>query len=189
MLRKAMLFTAILGLLLASALLGGGSRADASPLAQATATPEHEEGAHGERIDPGGATIRIVEPADGATIEGRSATVRVEVTNFTLGEGNHWHVYVDGRERGMSEGASTTQIVNDLEPGEHEIEVVPSNTAHQELDTTDTIAIRVGGEEGASRSETGPASASPGDALLIAGAVLAGIIVIAGAGILFGRRK
>jgi len=186
------------GLVLALTFALGGHLATASRLADATPTPGGATGGeHGHRLPADGATIRIVSPEDGATLSGRSITVKVETANFTLGNGNHWHVYVDGNERGMSQGNSDTQVVSDLEPGEHEIEAVLSNSEHQELDAADHIIVHLEAEgEGSAGShseaeargeEIIPASRS--DSLLIVGAIVAGVVIVSGAGILFGRRK
>ena len=154
--------------------------AAATPLMQATPTMEHSmgdehAGEHGDRIDAGYASIRIVAPEDGAAIQGSSAQVRVETSNFPLGEGRHWHLYVDGKERGMSQGNSDTMAAADLEPGEHLIEVVLSNEQHQELDTTDSVTIRV--EAPAETTST----TSDNSSLLVGGIVVAALVVAAAA--------
>jgi len=186
------------GLAVMLTLVFGGRPAAASHLADGTPTPEGSmEDDHGDRLPANGATISIVSPEDDATLTGRSVTVKVEKAHFTLGEGNHWHVYVDGSVRGMSQGNSDTQIVNDLEPGEHEIEVVLSTSEHQELDASDHVIIHVeaegtGGAESHAESEAQGETAAPAstsDSLLTVGAIVAAIAVVAGAGILFGRRK
>ena len=69
--------------------------------------------------------------------------VRVETTNWPLGEeGHHWHLYVNGKEQGMSQGNSPALQARDLLPGENTIEVVLSNELHQELNATDKITVR-----------------------------------------------
>jgi hypothetical protein len=105
---------------------------------------EHDEAeAHG-RVPNNGAAIHILSPADGATFNaGDEVTVAVEVENFTLGEGNHWHIYVDGSSWGMVMGENTDDIVRGLEPGEHEISVYLSIETHEELEDGDAVTIMV----------------------------------------------
>jgi hypothetical protein len=197
MLRKFITLLILAGLFMAASFVASAP-ASASLQAQATPTMDHDANVnggddhdadaphaeeHGERIDAGDASIRIVSPADGAMINESSAIIRVETTNYPLGEGHHWHLYVDGHERGMSQGNSPTLAATDLEPGEHLIEVVLSNEQHQELDATDTITIHVEGESHAA------AGASGDNSLLIVGAIVVGIAVVAGAGYLSTRRK
>jgi len=197
MLRKSTLLLILAGLLMAASFVASAP-ASASPQAQATPTMDHDmnmngsedhdadhshEEEHGERIDAGDASIHIVSPADGTMIGEPSALIRVETTNFPLGEGKHWHLYVDGKSRGMSQGNSDAMEAIDLEPGEHVIEVVLSNEQHQELDATDTIVLHV---EGESHSAVSPSSDS---SLPIVGAVVLAIAVVGGAGYVATRRK
>jgi len=198
-LRKFSILLTLAGLLIVFASI---QRAPTAASAQTEATPTTDpamgdeldepdememgdEHTHGERIDAGGATIRIAAPADGAMINTSSTLVKVDTTNYPLGEGKHWHLYVDGAERGMSQGNSDTMAANDLEPGEHVIEVVLSNDLHQELEATHSITIHVEGE-GASH-ET--AAGSTDNSLLIVGGVVLAIAVVAGAGYVATRRK
>jgi hypothetical protein len=197
MLRKFIPLPILAGLFIAASFVMSAP-VSASYQAQATPTLDHDANVnggddhdadashadeHGERIDAGDASIRILSPADGAMISEPSALIRVETTNYLLGEGKHWHLYVDGNSRGMSQGNSDTMAATDLEPGEHVIEVVLSNEQHQELDATDTITIHVEVESHAA------AGASSDNSLLIVGAIVVGIAVVAGAGYLSTRRK
>lgn len=105
---------------------------------------EHEEDQSHERVPNNGASIHILSPADGATFNaGDEVTVEVKVENFTLGEGNHWHVYVDGSSWGMVMGENTDDTLRGLEPGEHEISVYLSIDTHEELEDGDAITIVV----------------------------------------------
>jgi hypothetical protein len=188
MLRKSTALLCALGLVFAIALAAGGSPAAAGPLRQATPTPEHamedeHGGSHGERIDAGDASIRIVAPADGATISGDSVAVKVETINWPLGEGKHWHLYVDGKEQGMSQGNSDTLMAHDLAPGEHEIEVVLSNELHQELEAVDHIEILA-------EAAAAPQAAAAGDnSLLLVGGVVVVVLAVAGVAFAVARRK
>ncbi|HET7089947.1 MAG TPA: hypothetical protein VFL17_15025 [Anaerolineae bacterium] len=173
--------------LMASLSLAMNEAVAAMPPRQATPTMEHSTddehaGEHGGRIDAGDASIRIVAPEDGATIQGGRVQVQVETSNFPLGEGRHWHLYVDGKERGMSQGSSDTMAAADLEPGEHVIEAVLSTGEHQELDATDSVTIRV-----EAVAETAP-MASDNSSLLVGGIVVA-VLVLAGVAYTIARRS
>jgi hypothetical protein len=105
---------------------------------------EHDEDESLERVPNNGAAIDIVSPAEGATFNtGDEVTVEVEVENFTLGEGNHWHIYVDGSSWGMVMGENTDDTMRGLEPGEHEISVYLSIDTHEELEDGDAVTIVV----------------------------------------------
>jgi hypothetical protein len=143
---------------------------------------EEDEHGHGERIDAGGASIRIVAPADGTTVTSSSVLVQVETTDYALGDGRHFHLYVNGTERGMSQGNSDTMAANDLQPGENTIEVVLSNDQHQELDAAASITIRY--EASASVAPTGGDNTT----LLVVG-IVGAVIAVAGAGFVVTRRK
>lgn len=105
---------------------------------------EHEEDESLERVPNNGAAIDIVSPAEGATFQaGDEVVVAVEVENFTLGEGNHWHIYVDGSSWGMVMGENTDDTLRGLELGEHEISVYLSIDTHEELKDGDAVTIVV----------------------------------------------
>ncbi|HLF28515.1 MAG TPA: hypothetical protein VJG32_19445 [Anaerolineae bacterium] len=189
-LRKAIVLTTGAGLLFAIAFLAATLRVSAAPLAQATPTAEHEdshaeeeEHGHGERIEAGAASVRIVAPTEGLTISTNSIAVEVETTNWPLGEGNHWHLYVDGNEQGMSQGNSDTMMAHDLEPGEHTLEVVLSTEQHQELDAADLVTIRVAGV-----AEAATAPTTDNTPVLVGGMVVA-VLAVAGVAYTFARRK
>jgi hypothetical protein len=105
---------------------------------------EHDEDESLERVPNNSAAIDIVSPAEGATFNaGDEVAVEVEVENFTLGEGNHWHIYVDGSSWGMVMGENTDDTLRGLETGEHEISVYLSIDTHEELEDGDTVTIVV----------------------------------------------
>ena len=141
MLRKALIVIILLFLLIGFGVSG-------SALADGTPTPDHmmemgeDSHDHGERIDANGATVKIVDPKDGDVLKQPLVIVRVETTNWPLGEGKHWHLVVNGKEQGMSQGSSPALQARDLVPGENTIEVVLSNELHQELNATDKITVR-----------------------------------------------
>lgn len=103
---------------------------------------EHSE----ERIpNPDGAAITILSPEDGAAFaSGEEVIVEVKVDNFALGEDdNHWHVYVDGSSWGMVMGGNTSQSLQGIEPGEHEVEVYLAGGDHIEFQDGGSIHITV----------------------------------------------
>ena len=110
-------------------------------------TDDHEH-AHDEevlRIANEGAVIRIVSPEEGAVFAaGEDIVVEVEIENFTLNdEGSHWHVYVDGVSYGMVVGETTTQVLRNLEPGDHEVTAYLANGDHEELEDGGVVHITV----------------------------------------------
>jgi len=185
--RRTLKYAIILMLFIAGLWLGGAAQvwADGTPTPEAEhghmeGTPEAETHNHGERIDAGGALVRIVSPADGAVLDTNNVVVRVETTNWDLGEGKHWHLYVNGKEQGMSLGGSYTLQARDLLVGANTLEAVLSNDLHQELNATHRITVTV-----QALSQT--ASASNDAVILIAG--LAGAVIVIGGGALLLLRK
>jgi hypothetical protein len=135
-------------------------------------------------INAQGGTIKIVAPVNGATINDASVMVRVETTNLTLGQdGVHFHLYVDGKVQGMSDGANTSIMAHDLTAGEHTLEVVPANGLHQEFNVSDMIKINV-----LPATAQTAASSADGSALLII-IIVAAIVIISGIGVVVSRRK
>jgi hypothetical protein len=155
MFRKSLLMI-VVPVLLAAFAFAGRAQADGTPTPDhmhMEGTPEgdhHEAGAvegdhdadHGARIDANGAAVKIIAPQNGEVLDVPTVIVRVETTNWPLGEaGHHWHLYVNGQEQGMSQGNSPALQARDLQPGENVIEVVLSNELHQELNATDKITV------------------------------------------------
>jgi hypothetical protein len=171
------------------------SRVQAQPLAQATALPtpmimngtsmpmDNMPMGNGP-IDAPGAAIKILSPADGATITDNSVIVRVETTNLPLGkDGVHFHLYVDGKVQGMSDGASASLMAHDLTAGEHTFEVVLANGLHQELKVSDMIKANV-------QPATPQAAAASADgSVLLTVIIVAAIVIMGGIGIVVARRK
>ena len=105
---------------------------------------EHDEDQSHERVPNNGAAVHILSPANGDTFKaGDEVTVEIELENFTLGEGNHWHIYVDGSSWGMVMGENMDDRLRGLEPGEHEIAVYLSIDTHEELEEGDAVTIVV----------------------------------------------
>lgn len=181
MLRTGILVMALLAMLL----VAGRAVADGTPTPSAEhghtdSTPEagHEHD-HGERIPAGEARIRITTPPDGATLSDASIIVKVETSSWPLGEGKHWHLYVNGQAQGMSQGSNPSLQARDLKVGENLIEAVMSNETHQELDAVASITVRV--------VPDAAALAAPANSFLII-ALIAGVLVI-GLGIILIVRK
>ena len=108
---------------------------------------EHDDHDHQDehvRVPNNDAAVHITSPADGAIFKvGDEVTVGIELENFELGDGNHWHIYVDGTSWGMVMGENTDDTLRGLEAGEHEIGVHLSIDTHEELEDGDTITILV----------------------------------------------
>lgn len=110
-------------------------------------------------------TVTIVEPAEGAEVDGPAVTVRLEVSGFpiveagdmTEGTGHH-HLYLDadltpadvpvpsveGSIIHMGDGSATYTFQN-VAPGEHRIIAVVADGAHFPLQpwVVDTVTFRV----------------------------------------------
>lgn len=106
---------------------------------------EHDDDGAVNRIpNQKGATITIISPADGDTVNALDQVlVEVDVENFELTSGAHWHVYVDDVSYGMVMGGNTDQALPGLEPGEHEISVYLSLETHEEYEDGDSVTIFV----------------------------------------------
>ncbi len=147
------------------------------PRAWADGTPTPEAN-HGERIPAGDASIRIVFPVDGAVFTSQTVIVKVETTNWPLGNGKHWHLYVNGQAQGMSQGSNPSLQANDLLPGANVLEAVMSNGLHQELDAVAKIVVQV--------EISAPAAGNPG---LIVAAAAGAVAAIGGAAWWLMRKK
>jgi len=149
-------------------------------------TPEADhDHEHGDRIDANGAAIKIISPTDGMQLIENSVIVKVETTNWTLGEGKHFHLYVNGQEQGMSQGTSNSLMARDLKTGDNVLEVVLSNDMHQELNASHLITVKVAAEGHAAST---PADSSNSALALIAG-VAAIVVVLGGGAVLLTRKK
>ena len=113
-----------------------------------------------------GPSVRILEPADAATLSGRDVQVTVAVENFNIvgkqgqaavpGEG-HVHFYLDvGRlptapgqhaappgRRGYYSSSNTTYTWKGLQPGEHKLAVQLVTNDHRALDRPVTAQVTV----------------------------------------------
>lgn len=90
-----------------------------------------------------GAEVRITSPITGDAYEsGASVPVTIETTDFIIGKnGNHWHIYLDGMPIMVMGGE--TYVLENLEPGEHEIDVYLSLGTHEDLEDGKKITIMV----------------------------------------------
>jgi len=112
---------------------------------ESTMAPDMEHEHSDERVPNNGAVIRVVSPEDGASFaHGEDIVVEVEIENFELNvDGSHWHVYVDGVSFGMVVGDTTTQVLRNLEPGEHLIQAYLAGGDHIELEDPGMVTITV----------------------------------------------
>ncbi len=180
----------LLGVVVALMLIAPQAWADGTPTPEAEhgheeGTPEADHDAdheadHGERVPAGDASIRIVSPGDGAVLTENSAIVKVETTNWPLGEGKHWHLYVNGQEQGMSQGSSPSLQARDLMAGANTLEAVMSNVLHQELDAVAKIVVQV---------DSVTASTAASNTGLIVAVAASAVAVIGGAALLLMRKK
>lgn len=204
MLRKSLV--AIVGMLLLIAFaFAGSARADGTPTPEPDhghmeGTPEsehHTEGTieaghdHGPRLAANGATVKIIAPQHNAMLDRDSVIVRVETTNWPLGvEGHHWHLLVNGKEQGMSQGNAPALQAHDLQPGENIIEAVLSNELHQELDATHKITVHYATT--AQAAETTAAANAPGlssGVVIVLVGIVAAVAAILGIGFAVTRKK
>lgn len=176
--------------LMAAALALGTPRANAhgTPTPEhrhAAATPGSEEHDHEHadsvRLPADGAAVRIVSPKGNAVLTENAVIVKVETTNWPLGEGKHFHLYVNGQEQSMSQGSSASVQARDLVIGENTLEVVLSNDLHRELDATDKITVRM-----ELLPTVSPATTSTGGLVAIVGI---GALVLGGIGFVIIRRR
>jgi hypothetical protein len=191
MYRKSATIIVILLLLLA---LASTSRvqADATPTpdhGHMESTPEADEHDHGARIPANGAEVKIIAPKDGDVLERDNVIVRVETTNWPLGEGRHWHLYVNGKEQGMSQGNASALQARDLQSGENVIEATLSNELHQELDTTDKIIIHYDAADHAADTAAAAAPALSSGVLITLALVIAAVAAILAIGWVWMKRK
>jgi hypothetical protein len=170
----------------------GRAQADGTP------TPDHmmgmdgtpmppDEHDHGERIDANGASVKIIAPQNGDVLERDNIIVRVETTNRPLGEDErHWHLIVNGKEQGMSQGNAPALQASDLQPGENVIEAVLSNKLHQELNATHKIVVRY---EPADSAPTTAAPAIPSGVWIVLVGIVVSVAAILGIGFALTRKK
>ena len=130
--------------------------------------------------------MKIISPAHNAVLDRDTVIVRVETTNWPLGEGKHWHLYLNGKEQGMSQGNSPALQARDLQPGENIIEVVLSNDLHQELDATDKITVRYEAPAGA---QTAADQSLPSGAIIVLLGIVVAVAAILGLGFALTRKK
>ena len=98
---------------------------------------------HGRRLDANGAAVKIISPAHNAVLDRDTVIVRVETTNWPLGEEASTGICTStARNRACRRAMRPALQARDLQPGENIIEVVLSNELHQELDATDKITVR-----------------------------------------------
>ena len=192
MIRKSLIILVAFLLFAATFAFTGRAQADETP------TPDHmmdmggtpmppDEHDHGDRIDANGASVKIIAPAHNTVLDRDTIIVRVETTNWPLGEeGHHWHLYVNGKEQGMSQGNAPALQARDLQPGDNVIEVTLSNELHQELNTTDMITVRY---EAADSAAATSAPAIPSGVWIVLVGIVVTVAAILGIGFAMTRKK
>ena len=181
----------VLTALLIALALAGRAQADATP------TPDQmmemlddtsDENDHGDRIPANGASVKIVAPEHNTVLDRDNVIVRVETIDWPLGEeGHHWHLYVNGKEQGMSQGNAPALQARDLQPGENVIEVTLSNEMHQELDATAQVIVYFGTtDHTADTATTETAMSTTAAAGLSAGVLLTLVLVVAAVAAILG---
>lgn len=147
--RRVLMTLAVLGWLVA---LVGSARADGTP------TPQSP----GARLDANGASVAITFPKNGDVLNVPTVVVRVETTDWPLGEaGRQFRLYVNGQDQGVSQGVSPAMPAHELRPGDNTLKVVLVNEQHQELNATDTINVRYDASGSAAPSAPAPLSSAP----------------------------
>jgi hypothetical protein len=186
------LITMVALLFVATFAVAGRAQADGTP------TPDHmmdmdgtpmppDEHDHGPRLDANGAAVKIISPKDGAVLDRDNIIVRVETTNWPLGEDErHWHLRVNDKEQGMSQGNAPALQASDLQPGENVIEAVLSNKLHQELNATHRIVVRYEAADSASNAVT---PAIPGGVWIVLVGIVVSVAAILGIGFAVTRKQ
>ncbi|MCP4425962.1 MAG: hypothetical protein GY803_15830 [Chloroflexi bacterium] len=106
------------------------------------ADADHDSAAQ-QFVPNDGAEVRITSPADGASFKSdANIPITIETTNFTIGEeGNHWHIYLE--DKAIMVMGGETFVLQNLAPGDHEIDVYLSLGTHEDLENGDKIRIIV----------------------------------------------
>jgi len=151
--------------------------ADGTPTPEADQAHEADSTEPSDRLPAGNASIRIVFPVSGTVLTNNAIIVKVETTNWPLGNGKHWHLYVNGVAQGMSQGSSPALQAHDLQLGENVLEAVMSNDAHQELDAVARVSVIV--------TSSVPGTDSTGLIIAAAGAM----VVVGGTAVWLMRKK
>ena len=195
MFRNVAIASVALSVLIAFA-YAGSAQAEGTPTPDPmhmAGTPEaNDEHDHSARLDANGAAVKITAPQVGDVLDVPTVIVRVETTNWPLGNaGHHFHLYVNGQNQGMSQGNSPAIQARDLRPGENTLEVVLSNDQHQELNATDKVSVRYEASASAPLSPA-PLSSTPplssGVVLALLGVAVV-IVAVLGIGFALTRKK
>jgi hypothetical protein len=125
-------------------------------------------GSSSSATSSGPATLRVVTPADGATV-GRSFEVTFE-TNRAIGEPstglNHVHLYYDGNrttnQADYDKAYTKSFTVSRLGPGRHTVEAVLANADHSVTDVHTQITVSVSATAPSAPSNTTPSTAGSG---------------------------
>lgn len=156
----------------AAALLLAGCTGAQEETDETTATSEASE-----------ATLSIIEPASGTTVEGNVVTLDIEGSGVeivkadgdTSGRTGHYHVFIDrdpvapgeviGREAGIVHTTEDPIVLPGLSVGRHRLAVVYGDGTHQRLgDALDETNVEV---KGPSIDATAPATVAEGQPVIV----------------------
>jgi hypothetical protein len=121
--------------------------------------------------DAAAPTIKIVEPANGATIDGTSTPLRLTLSGDlkgykpgkdpATGMGNHIHVILDNQPYEAYYNPDEPFELRDLSPGKHTIRVFPSRPWHESYKNEGAfqmVEFTIAGGAGAATTNTAPPS-------------------------------
>lgn len=94
-----------------------------------TATPA-PAGAEATPLPDG--AIKIVSPADNATLPAGKVEIKIALTGVQLGDQYHWHVMLDNEMVTMIVNKAETATI-DIPAGEHEIKATLADASHTDL--------------------------------------------------------
>ena len=132
-------------LLLVAAACSNDTDSAAGPTEPAAETSESAMPEGEMPMQPGAEDMKmqITSPTPGFVLEDNELTVDVQTSGFDstcdlagkpIQEGTgHWHVLLDGALIDMACGASYTMSMQNVEPGDHMLEVLPAQNDHAEI--------------------------------------------------------
>lgn len=109
-------------------------------------------------IDGKPVTLKIVSPANDATVPAGDLEIQAAVDGVQLGEDYHLHFYLGDKLLGMAEGAETSFTAK-LEPGAYEVKVTLGDSNHQDINDA-SVKITVAAAEAAQAQATATPAAT-----------------------------
>lgn len=103
-------------------------------------------------IDGKQVTLKIVSPANDATVPAGDVKIEAAVDGVQLGEDYHLHFYLGDKLLGMAEGAETSFTAK-LEPGAYEVKVTLGDSNHQDINNA-SVHVTVAAAEAAQATAT-----------------------------------